>query len=144
MFCEVIGRNISIIYRQEQVFIDHLLKSYALNKVQAEILLFLESEKMTNLTQMNTHFLLNKASMSKNIKNLLNEEYLIQSKNNFDKRENLLSLSDKGVGILPTLKDVFQLWENLMIDQIKDQDLEQLRITLADIVDNIRTIKDKN
>ena len=54
---KIIGRNISILYRNENNYVDIKLKKYNINKVQAEVLIFLKFNNGANQTKINEFFL---------------------------------------------------------------------------------------
>ncbi|MBK5243209.1 MarR family transcriptional regulator [Clostridium sp.] len=136
---KIIGRNISILYRNEKNFVDVKLKEYNLNKVQAEVLLFLKDDNGANLTEINELFLFNKATITKIITHLEKYNYVNRVVNESDKRERGIYLTDKGRNIFPIITEVLKGWEDILIDNISNADIEKIRSILAKMVDNITT-----
>ena len=139
---KIIGRNISILYRNENNFVDVKLKKYNLNKVQAEVLLFLRDDNGANLTEINELFLFNKATITKIITHLEKYNYVNRVVSESDRREKGIYLTDKGRNIFPSITEVLKGWEDILIDNIPNADIEKIRSILAKMVDNITTLKE--
>jgi DNA-binding MarR family transcriptional regulator len=139
---EIIGRNISILYRNENHFVDVKLKKYNLNKIQAEILLFLSDNNGANLTEINELFLFNKATITKIITHLEKYNYVNRVVSESDRREKRIYLTDIGRNICPNITEVLKVWENILIDNIPNDDIEKIKSMLAKMVENIKTMKE--
>jgi DNA-binding MarR family transcriptional regulator len=138
----IIGRNISILYRNQNNFVDVKLKKYNLNKIQAEVLLFLRDNNAANQTKINEFFLFNKANITKIITHLEEYNYVNRVVSENDRRENGIYLTDKGRDILPSITDVLKGWEHVLIDNIPSVDIEKIRSILAKMVENITAFKE--
>lgn len=134
---KIIGRNISILYRHEIVYVDMKLKEHNLNKIQAEFILFLKHYGDVNQTDLNKYFMFNKATITKIIKHLEQFDFVTSCINKRDKREKIISLEDKGIKIVPLLKQVLGEWESNILDTIPINDIETARNVLALMVENM-------
>ncbi len=134
---KIIGRNISILYRHEIILVDSQLKELHISKIQAEVLLFINDRDGVNLTEINNFFKFNKATITKIIKHLEISGYVRSINNENDKREKIIFLTKKGTGIVPNIFDVFKKWEELVINNIPEIDIEIARTVLAKMVENI-------
>ena len=139
---KIIGRNISILYRHENNFVDIKLKKYNLNKIQAEVLMFLRDNNAANQTKINEFFLFNKATITKIVTHLEEYNYVNRVVSENDRRENGIYLTDKGRDILPSITDVLKGWEHILIDNITSVDIEKVRSILAKMVENITAFKE--
>ncbi|SHH33809.1 MarR family winged helix-turn-helix transcriptional regulator [Clostridium grantii] len=140
---KIIGRNISILYRNEKNYADIKLKKYNLNKVQAEVLIFLKHENGANQTKINEFFLFNKATITKIISHLEKYDYVDRVISENDKREKDIYLTDKGRNILPIIKEILNEWEDIIINNIEDEDIEKVKCILAQMVDKITKLKEQ-
>ncbi|MBU3191373.1 MarR family transcriptional regulator [Clostridium bowmanii] len=139
---KIIGRNISILYRNEKNFVDAMLKKDNLNKVQAEVLLFLRDHNGANLTGINELFLFNKATITKIITHLEKYNYVNRVVSESDRREKGIYLTDSGINIVPSIIEVLKAWEDILIYNISNADIEKVRSILAKMVDNVTTLKE--
>ncbi|MFT5871194.1 MAG: DNA-binding MarR family transcriptional regulator [Clostridium sp.] len=139
---KIIGRNISILYRNENNYVDVKLKKYNLNKVQAEVLLFLRDNNADNQTKINEFFLFNKATITKIITHLEKYDYVNRVVSENDRREKGIYLTVKGINILPSITEVLNGWEDILIDNIPSADIEKIRSIIAKMVNNIKILKE--
>ncbi|QEN08188.1 MarR family transcriptional regulator [Oceanispirochaeta crateris] len=142
MLKKIIGRNISILYRHEYQYIDIKLKKYNLNKVQAEVLLFLKDNDNVNHKEINDFFLFNKATITKIITSLENNEYVTRISNNKDQRYKCISLTEKGINIISNIIEILQQSEKIMIKDIAEEDIEKISTILSQMVENITQEKE--
>lgn len=144
MINKIIGRNISILYRHEIVYIDMKLEEYHLNKIQAECILFLRESNIRTQTQtqLNSYFMFNKATITRIVKHLELYDYVKSTVNENDTREKYISITDKGIKTVPKLIEIFEEWESGITNNVNDQDIENLRNTLDQMVCNMKIIKE--
>ena len=140
---KIIGRNISILYRNQKNYADIKLKKYNLNKVQAEVLIFLNHENGVNQTKINEFFLFNKATITKIISHLEKYDYVDRVISENDKREKDIYLTDKGRNILPIIIEILNEWEDIIINSIEGEDLEKVKCVLAQMVEKITKLKEQ-
>ncbi|MGV8979688.1 MarR family winged helix-turn-helix transcriptional regulator [Clostridium sp.] len=139
---KIIGRNISILYRNENNFVDVKLKKYNLNKVQAEVLLFLRDNNGAKLTEINELFLFNKATITKIITHLEKYNYVNRVVSESDRREKGIYLTPKGRNIFSSITEVLKGWEDILIDNIHNDDIEKIKCILAKMVNNVIMLKE--
>ncbi len=139
---EIIGRNISILYRNENNFVDARLKNHNLNKVQAEVLLFLRDNNGANITEINELFLFNKATITKIITHLEKYNYVNRVVSESDRREKGIYLTDKGINMFASITKILKAWNDILIDHIPSVDIETTKSILAKMVDNLTTLKE--
>lgn len=139
---KIIGRNISILYRSEVNYADKQINNLNINKVQVEILLFVKDNRDTNLKEINNYFRFNKATITKIIKHLEKEKYVKSVVNKNDRREKMLTITQKGESILPHYIKTFNLWESIILKDISEENIEIARNVLAQMVKNITHIQE--
>lgn len=139
---KIIGRNISILYRSEKNYADIKLKKYNINKVQAEVLMFLNENNGANQTKINEFFLFNKATITKIISHLEKYNYVNRMVSENDRREKDIYLTEKGRNILPVAKEVLDEWGNIIIDNIPDDDIEKIKCILEKFVENVMNLSE--
>jgi DNA-binding MarR family transcriptional regulator len=139
----LIGRNISILYRNQNNYADIKLKKYNLNKVQAEVLIFLMYDNGVNQTKINEFFLFNKATITKIISHLEKYEYVNRVISESDKREKDIYITNEGRNMLPIIKEILNEWEDIIINNISDDGLEKAKYILAEMVDNVTKLKEE-
>lgn len=139
---KIIGRNISILYRNESIYIDKQTNKYNLSKIQVEVLLFVRDFPNSTLKEINCFFKFNKATVTKIIKYLAENGFVTISQNKDDRREKFISITDKADKILPVIKDIFLKWEKIILENIPKENIEITRDVLAQMVENMSLIQE--
>lgn len=137
MVKKIIGRNISILYRHKYQYADLKLKKYSINKVQAEVLLFIRDHNGANHKQINEFFLFNKATITKTVSSLEKLEYVIRTSSSEDKRHKIITLTEKGESIIPKILEALMGWEKVMLKDINEEDIEKITTILVKMVENV-------
>ena len=81
-----IGRLISILHRQAQVYINHALKDYNITSAEHPILLYLWKHNGASQDEISSFLYIDKAATARGIKSLEEKGYVTKSKDNLDKR----------------------------------------------------------
>ncbi len=104
-----------------------------MNKVQAEIILYLYNNDGTNQKTLNNFFMFNKATITKITTHLEKHDYLVKIISKNDQREN---------NIFPIIINTLKQRENILLKDINDKELEILKRLLSQMVDNITQLKE--
>ena len=109
---KIIDKNISILSRYSHSYADAQLKDLAINKTQAEILLFISENDHLSLAEINRYFLFNKATITKNINHLVKLKLVRCNSSDADKRKKMMVITDKGKALAPEIIKVLDQWNN--------------------------------
>ncbi|MBN2221151.1 MAG: MarR family transcriptional regulator [Vallitaleaceae bacterium] len=113
-----LGRSISILYRQMQIYLNRHLKD--LNISSSEYFFLLHLSKGTGLCQdeLSQRAFVDKAFTARSIQSLKSKGYVNQAKDPNDKRRNLVSLTSEGQEIIPKIIQVLDTWNASLIHEI--------------------------
>jgi DNA-binding MarR family transcriptional regulator len=134
---KIIDKNICIISRYSQGYADERLKKFQLNKTQAEIVLFIYENDNLSLAQINRYFLFNKATITKNIKYLIQLELVSWNSVKSDKRKKMMVITDKGRELVPEIINVLRQWDNnltLALNKEETELLSELLYTITKLI----------
>lgn len=134
---KIIDKNISILSRYSHSYADEQLKSLDINKTQAEILLFINENDNSNLAEINRYFLFNKATITKNIKHLVQLELVTWNNSDSDKRKKIMVITDKGKALAPEIIHVLEQWNNKLTLELNKEESESLSKLLYTITKRI-------
>ncbi|MDR2393843.1 MAG: MarR family transcriptional regulator [Treponema sp.] len=99
-----IGKWISILHRQSQIYLNRELKSYGLNSSEYIYLVNLAAEHDgVNQKQLSDMLIIDNALTTRAMKNLENKGYIEREKKRSDKRAYTIRLTKKGIGIQPII-----------------------------------------
>ena len=136
------AKQISLLYRNFQNYINTELKSYDISSSEYSYLLILY-ENNNILTQDELHKLssLDRAAVTRAIKSLENKGYVTKKPSKENSRRNIVELTKKGIGIKKDVLDVIYNWNNLMHKDIKYDELLITINTLNKMMKNVGEIK---
>jgi DNA-binding MarR family transcriptional regulator len=106
-----IGKWISIIHRQSQIYINRELKPYNLNFSEYIYLINLASEnKGVNQKHLSDMLIIDDALTTRVMKSLEGKGYIVREKSQSDKRAYNIKLTEKGVRIQPVIIKTLKKW----------------------------------
>lgn len=122
---ESIGKYISIISRQFQIYISRELKDY--DVTGSEYIFIVNVPKHGFITQKEIcdEFSLDPAFATRGVKSLEKKGFVIRTKNENDKRSHYISLTEKGRVVQPIIQEKLQNWTRILAggdshDEIKN------------------------
>jgi len=142
-----IGRWISILYRYGQSNVSKKLESLNVGSGQHVILLALFRKGGISQEELSDHLKIDKGSVAKSIKKLENEGYIQRSIDSDDKRAYKVSLTQKGIDIIPLVQEAIKSWEDIIISDLSDSEkliIEQLLYTMAKKAYGVKTNDEEN
>ena len=105
-----VGRWISVLYRQSQVYINNELKAFDLSSSQFYILIHLFKENGVSQETLAAYQHIDKSAAARALKQLEEKGYIIRSPSPGDKRCNLVSYTDKAFAIKEQLFQILKDW----------------------------------
>ena len=106
MHRERIGKNISIVYRYSQVFLNPILKEYNLGSGQYTFLIHLFDNNGINQEQLTDLVKIDKANTARAINKLVEKGYVIKKVSEEDKRSYKLYTTEKAESIKDNLNSI--------------------------------------
>ncbi|QSX05440.1 MarR family transcriptional regulator [Sedimentibacter sp. zth1] len=124
----VSAKQISMLYRKFQKYINNNLKKYDIGSSEYSYLLLLY-ENNNMLSQDDLHKLSNidRAAVTRAISSLEKKGYVIKSSSKTNSRHNIIELTDKAISIKTNIFDVINKWNKLIHSDIST---EKLNITI--------------
>ena len=93
-------------------YLNDLFSQYDLNLVQVLCLLRLNEENNLNQKDLSDGFYLTKCAITKAVKKLEKNNFIIREKSTSDKRQYTLTLTSKGKNMIPIMEEINAQWEN--------------------------------
>jgi DNA-binding MarR family transcriptional regulator len=90
-----IGRLISILHRQSQIYMNNALKEFNITSGEYPFMMYLYKNEGLTQDELSSYLYIDKAATARAIKSLIEKEYLLKYKDNSDKRCNRIYLTDK-------------------------------------------------
>jgi DNA-binding MarR family transcriptional regulator len=132
----MIGRRISVIYKYGRHFIEKDLFKYGLGSGEYSFLVAIKKNKDFYQEDLSNYLLLDKTTVSRAISRLEKKELITKIEDKFDRRKNRIMLTDKGFHLINELKDYMSSWEEVLLNNFKEEEIEQLKYLLEKLEKN--------
>ncbi|KPU42439.1 multiple antibiotic resistance protein MarR [Oxobacter pfennigii] len=132
-----IGRLLSILHRQSQVYINYALKEYDITSAEYSFLLRLYVQDGITQDELSCYLCIDKAATARAIKSLECKGYVTRDKIDDDKRVNKVYLSDKAKQCKDeVIKKVWQ-WSDILTEDMNEETVEAVMTALEKMVDKV-------
>lgn len=126
-----IGREISIISRQSKMYLERVLKPLNVRVGEHMFILNVENGKHINQQQLCDMFVIDKAQATRAISSLVEKGMLKREKNSEDKREYLISLTEKGEDVKAKMFKQMDYWRDTLKGDMSQDELDKVISILA-------------
>ncbi|SJZ33641.1 MarR family winged helix-turn-helix transcriptional regulator [Selenihalanaerobacter shriftii] len=134
-----IGKWLSKIYKHNRKYISERLTSYNLNSSEASLLMYLYSEgDGINQDEIAIDMGLDKATISRVIKQLVDKDYIIRKKSSEDKRVYIVHLNDKANSIKSIISNTYQSWFTLITEDIPEKEVDVILKNLEKMFNKVK------
>ena len=126
-----IGKWIAKLYKDHDQFVDDLLCDFDLNHSEGNLLVYLykDGDGVSQKT-IKENLAVDKATISRSIRSLIDKNYLKKERSLEDGRINLIYLTDKALKIKDEIREIYQKWFNKFLGDISEEEARQVIKTL--------------
>ncbi len=134
-----IGKWIAKLYKDHDQFVDNLLLDYNLNHSEGNLLFYLYKDgDGINQKELKENLAVDKATVSRSIRSLINKGYLKKKSSPKDGRVNLIFLTDKAKNIKEEINDIYQQWFQKFTDEIDEKTAKTVLNTLKMMYEKVQ------
>lgn len=112
--CNRLGDILFIFHKNHKTYLNNELARYDLNLIQALCIERIHLNQDINQKDLADDLYLTKGAITKAIKKLESNGYILREKSSKDSRANILKLTQKGLDIIPVIKKINFDWESQM------------------------------
>ncbi|MBS4539032.1 winged helix-turn-helix transcriptional regulator [Clostridium sp. D2Q-11] len=134
---EHIGKYLGMIHRLHITLIDKRLEPYDISHGQLFLLLAIYNKEGITQNDLCEMYKIDKAAVSKSIKKLIDEDFLIRERDNKDKRKQLLYLTNKAKNFEGEFRSVLQAIEEDSTKGLSMDELNSFFNVSNKIIDNL-------
>ena len=127
-----VGNYISIIYRAYSAYLNHKLENLNLNQSQLHCLFEIKYNSEINQERIASHCNMNKGAVARSIRKLEDDGLIIRKIDNNNRRQNKISLTEKGEKCIEESMKIIDDWENEVLKK-NDIDEAALKSMLKDV-----------
>ncbi|WP_297981861.1 MarR family transcriptional regulator [uncultured Methanobrevibacter sp.] len=133
-----IGKFITMIGRGHALYLNHQLEPLNINASQLHSLFEIKRNKSLNQDEIARRCNVDKGSVARSIRKLEEKGLIIKKIDENNRRQNIISLSEKGEEVLEKSQEILDKWEEEVFSDLSQEEKETLQNTLKNIV--IKTI----
>lgn len=131
-----IGRWISLIFRQEQIYIGKGLKEYKIGFGQVPFLMTLYNKDGLSQEEITKQLYVDKATTGRAMKKLAEEGYVRRKRDPSDKRAYQIFLTEKGKRIKPEVIKVLRDWTSVLSSDFSKEEKDEIIASLKRMFQN--------
>ena len=128
-----VGKLISIIARGHKIYLNHNLKDLDINATQLHLLFEISCQSNINQENIASRCNINKGAVARSIKKLEEKELIVREIDSENRRQNKVSLTDKGRETLNESINIFDNWEMEIFSENDLIERETLQKVLKEI-----------
>jgi len=132
-----IGRLISILHRQSQIYFNHCLKEYDVTSAEYSFLMALYRKDGVTQDELSSYLYIDKSATARAIKSLEDKGYIMRSKDHLDKRFNRVFLTEKAKACKDEIREKVWSWSNFLREGINEQDIDTVVSVLETMVKKV-------
>ncbi len=129
--------NMSILVRYCRTYTERRLKEFDLSFGEQIILMFLSTNENVNQDTIAKTYMIDKGMVAKTLDKLEKKGYVLRRQNPENKRENIISLEQKGYDILCHMRVIHKEWNELLYDGISEEEIKLLKSLTEKMVENV-------
>lgn len=131
-----IGKLISILYRQFQIYINRSLKEYNINSSEYIFLINISHHGGTNQKTLSDKLIIDQAFTTRVMKNLENKGFITRERNSKDKREYNIYLTEMGKKVQPIIIEKLRNWTSILSGDLDKNEVDRMIILLNEMCNN--------
>lgn len=118
-----IGREISILSRQFNIYIARELKELGIMTSEYIFIVNIESGSKCSQQDLCDYFVIDKAAATRAVSSLVEKGLVMREKNSNDRREYILSLTEKGEQIKPLIQEKLSNWTKILGRDLSEEQI---------------------
>jgi DNA-binding MarR family transcriptional regulator len=136
-----VGKLIGIVAKAQMQYYNDMLDELNINNSQLHILFEISNESNINQDRIASRCNTDKGSIARSIRKLEDNGFITRTIDENNRRQNMISLTDKGIKTLEKSKEIVENLENHVFDDIEDK--HKLQLMLKDVALKIMELNEE-
>lgn len=132
-----IGRLISILHRQSQIYTNKALKEFSLTSAEYPFLFALYTKEGRTQEELSSYLYIDKAATTRIIRSLLAKGYVTRVQDGLDRRCNRIFLTEKAKQQQKEIRGRVMQWNAYITEGLDDETYQNAFATLQRMVDQV-------
>lgn len=129
--------NFEVIVRYWRNFTEKRLKEFDLTFGEQIIIIFLSKYEKVNQETISKRYMIDKGMVAKTLTRLEDKGFIKREQNPNNKRENIISLTQKSVCIMSDINTIFDEWNKILYGEMSKADIECVKRLTGKMAENI-------
>ncbi len=134
--------NMSIIVRYCRTFTERKLREFDLTFGEQIIVMYLSANENVNQDTISKTFIIDKGMVAKTLNKLERKGFIMRKQNPNNKRENIISITQKGTDILNNMRAVLKEWNEILYEGMSKEDVASVKRLTGKMVENVANYLD--
>ena len=129
--------NLEVIVRYWRNFTEKRLKKFDLTFGEQIIIIFLSKNENVNQETISKRYMIDKGMVAKTLTRLEDKGFVLRERNPENKRENIISLTEKSLYIMNDINTIFDDWNKILYGEMSKADIECVKRLTGKMVENV-------
>lgn len=129
--------NMSIIVRCCRIFAERKLKEFDLSFGEQVIIMFLSTHENVNQDTISKTYMIDKGMIAKTLNRLEQKGFVMRKQNPDNRRENIISLTQKGREILNNMGLILKEWNEILYEGMSREDIACVKRLTGKMAENV-------
>lgn len=129
--------NMSIIVRYSRTFAEKRLKEFDLSFGEQVIIMYLSNHNNISQDTISKRYMTDKGMIAKTLSRLEQKGFIQRVQNPNNKRENIISLTQKGTDILKFMNAILSEWSEIIYEGMSEEEIGTVKRLTGKMVENV-------
>lgn len=129
--------NFEVIVRYWRSFTEKRLKEFDLTFGEQIIIIFLSKNENVNQESISKRYMIDKGMVAKTLTRLEDKGFIKREQNPNNKRENIISLTEKSAYIMEYINTIFDDWNKILYGEMSKEDIDCVKRLTGKMAENV-------
>ena len=129
--------NFEVIVRYWRSFTEKKLKEFDLTFGEQIIIIFLSKNENVNEESTSKRYMIDKGMVAKTLTRLEDKGFIKREQNPNNKRENIISLTEKSAYIMKYINAIFDDWNKILYGEMSKEDIDCVKRLTGKMAENV-------
>ncbi|MDY6226378.1 MAG: MarR family winged helix-turn-helix transcriptional regulator [Clostridium sp.] len=129
--------NFEVIVRYWRSFTEKKLKEFDLTFGEQIIIIFLSKNENVNQESISKRYMIDKGMVAKTLTRLEDKGFIKREQNPNNKRENIISLTEKSAYIMKYINAIFDDWNKILYGEMSKEDIDCVKRLTGKMAENV-------
>lgn len=129
--------NLEVIIRYWRSFTEKRLKEFNLTFGEQIIIMFLSKNENINQETISKRYMIDKGMIAKTLTRLEDKGFILREQNPNNKRENIISLTEKSAYIIDDINAIYDEWNKILYENMSQEEIDSVKRLTGKMAKNV-------